>query len=521
LAREALKFRISWLSTGFIIVSPEQPVDVVLLLLHTKRPAWVVVRGSNKLFFVLTSKELKNRLSDIHNDVTVGEALSLKPSQASQRCSSRLSVLELSTVSSDPIATRVVGVNSKGRVIRLGKLLAKDYGRRSAFRVYSARPKTGQKTAIYRSLKQPLTRNIKAKKATANETLRFNIFKEPQYLKRSRGWEYEVQPVLFVTDREDKQAKDGNAILGNERCGDGKLRYGVSYVSIPLSHKRGKLESPSFWRFWRFEFKSNPEKHVLVLRSRLIGNKEFFRRANERICASERREAFVFVHGYNVSFEDAIRRTAQIAHDLRFQGAAILYSWPSRGNWRLYAADEATVDWAQHNFKNFLTRLAAKSQASVIHVIAHSMGNRIAMRALNAIAFSPMTNKTIFKQIVLTAPDVDADEFVILARGINSSAERVTMYASSRDKALRLSRKFHGDAPRAGETGRRIVITEGVDTIDASGVDTSFMAHSYFSTRQTVLSDLFYLITQGHPPDSRDGLTPRTHGNGRYWVFAK
>ena len=41
------------------------------------------------------------------------------------------------------------------------------------------------------------------------------------------------------------------------------------------------------------------------------------------------KQVFVFVHGFNVSFENALRRTAQIAYDLNFDGAPFLFSWPS------------------------------------------------------------------------------------------------------------------------------------------------------------------------------------------------
>ena len=58
-------------------------------------------------------------------------------------------------------------------------------------------------------------------------------------------------------------------------------------------------------------------------------------------------EAFVFVHGYNNSFKAAAFRTAQIAYDLEFEGAAICYSWPSQGGEVLglpsYAKDEEQV----------------------------------------------------------------------------------------------------------------------------------------------------------------------------------
>jgi esterase/lipase superfamily enzyme len=36
-------------------------------------------------------------------------------------------------------------------------------------------------------------------------------------------------------------------------------------------------------------------------------------------------EALVFVHGYNVNFNDAVRRAAQIAYDLEFAGIPMVY----------------------------------------------------------------------------------------------------------------------------------------------------------------------------------------------------
>jgi len=54
-------------------------------------------------------------------------------------------------------------------------------------------------------------------------------------------------------------------------------------------------------------------------------------------------EAFIFIHGFNVTFKDAARRTAQIAHDLNFQEAPIMYSWPSKGRPTEYVADRTTA----------------------------------------------------------------------------------------------------------------------------------------------------------------------------------
>ena len=41
-------------------------------------------------------------------------------------------------------------------------------------------------------------------------------------------------------------------------------------------------------------------------------------------------QLLVFVHGYNVDFDNAVRRAGQLAYDLNFDGPTFLFSWPSR-----------------------------------------------------------------------------------------------------------------------------------------------------------------------------------------------
>src|SRR5262249_32675638 len=76
-------------------------------------------------------------------------------------------------------------------------------------------------------------------------------------------------------------------------------------------------------------------------------------------AASFRRQAFVFVHGYNVSFDNALRRTAQLAHDLRFDGAAFLYSWPSHGEFGAYEEDQKNSLGSVHDLRQFLEFIVA------------------------------------------------------------------------------------------------------------------------------------------------------------------
>jgi esterase/lipase superfamily enzyme len=125
------------------------------------------------------------------------------------------------------------------------------------------------------------------------------------------------------------------------------------------------------------------------------------------------------------------------------------------------------------------------------------------------------------KEIILTAPDIDADVFKRdIAPALTAAKRPITLYASSKDKALMASKKVHGN-PRAGDSGSSLIIVPGIETIDATGTDTSFLGHSYFAETRSVLSDLFYLIRNEQRADSRFGLHRIDSQQGRYWKFVR
>jgi esterase/lipase superfamily enzyme len=88
-------------------------------------------------------------------------------------------------------------------------------------------------------------------------------------------------------------------------------------------HKAGQIESPSMWSS---EFSEDPEKHIVLEKIRSLNKNVFFDKLSNRIGQTAKRKTFMFIHGYNVSFADAAKRTAQIKYDLDFDGEAVLYS---------------------------------------------------------------------------------------------------------------------------------------------------------------------------------------------------
>lgn len=336
---------------------------------------------------------------------------------------------------------------------------------------------------------------------------------------RGTGEEFVRQKVFYGTDRAETGSTAPESRFGTGRSKGGELRYGVCEVSIPRDHRMGQIERPSIWRL---EVRPDPGKHMVLVGLTPLPRDAFFDRLGDAVGKSEQREALVFVHGFNVSFADAVLRTAQIAYDLGFDGAPITYTWPSRSSLSKtgYHADETNAEWTAPHLERFLTEVAARSGARKIHLIAHSMGNRPLTAALRAMAARMQPGaKPLFEHIVLTAPDIDTETFQQLALQFSKPGRRTTLYASSNDKALQFSRDIHGGYPRAGDSGRDVVVLRGIDTVEVSTVDTSFIGHSYYGDNRSVLSDLFGLIRDGRAPEKRFGLKPRSKGGLRYWIF--
>ncbi|TGM12893.1 hypothetical protein EHQ81_12690 [Leptospira selangorensis] len=66
-----------------------------------------------------------------------------------------------------------------------------------------------------------------------------------------------------------------------------------------------------------------------------------------------------------------------------------------------------------------------------------------------------------------------------------------------------------------------MVVLDGIETIDASNVNTDFMGHSYFSESKSVLNDIYYLIKDNARAEKRFGLDEIEVDGGKYWKFKK
>jgi esterase/lipase superfamily enzyme len=194
------------------------------------------------------------------------------------------------------------------------------------------------------------------------------------------------------------------------------------------------------------------------------------------------------------------------------------FSWPSQGTLAGYSADEATIEASEEAIANFLRGFATESGARRVHVIAHSMGNRGLLRAVQRlVANAQQATGVRFGQFILAAPDVDRAVFLDLARAYRGMAARTTLYISDKDKALEASSWLH-EFPRAGYAPP-ITVAPDIDTVHVGNVDLTVLGHGYVADARDVLHDVHDLIRYGAPPGSRMGLREQISDGVRYWAI--
>jgi esterase/lipase superfamily enzyme len=300
------------------------------------------------------------------------------------------------------------------------------------------------------------------------------------------------------------------------RSGQYPLHLGTAEVSLPPLHRVGRLEQPSLLRL---EFVETPEKHVVLHRvTPMPDDGDWFHRLRQQMQTPHAAEAFVFIHGYNVRFDDALKRTAQLAVDLQLPGPAICYSWPSRGVVAGYAADEATVSWTAPHLERLFLDIRQRTGCRSLNVLAHSMGNRALLEAAERVALRSPEPPKLLDQVVLAAPDVDAPTFIArYSPAVRSVARQVTLYTSSTDRALDLSNRLHG-GDRLGLSIASIARVGGVDTIDVSGSSPWSFGHGYYGDSPEVIADLRAVLLHSRTANTRPWLQPQqTPDGGYYW----
>ena len=350
---------------------------------------------------------------------------------------------------------------------------------------------------------------------------------------------YRIWRVPFVTNRDTGPSENAGLAFGKTF---GAMNTGICDIRVPSQRKRGECDvAPP---------DSLPDDqqwmgHLLRQETNVFEPSDFYQQILALVNESPGEDVLVFIHGYRVTHRESVCRTAQLAQDMPFNGVTVCFSWPSQGELLKYNKDGGNAAIGPWSLAAFLAELRdTLDDDSRINVLAHSMGNRVLLSALQILRgnippndahfgihivnprpmfprFGSWQQRTLppLEHIVFAAPDVARDKFRETMSEVRPLARHATLYSSAFDFALWSSSVANLGKQRAGDA-RQLVLIPGLTTIDASGAsDADALGHSYYGTSHDVLTDLFYLLKFGQPPDERKWLTKRTQRGKPYWVF--
>ena len=233
-------------------------------------------------------------------------------------------------------------------------------------------------------------------------------------------------------------------------------------------------------------------------------------------------EALVFVHGYNVTFDNAVRRAGQLAYDLNFDGPVFVFSWPTRSSVMSYIGDIDSATVSAKALKDFLRLVVAETKAAKIHLIAHSMGNLVLAEALSQLD-SDTAERLVIGEMINAAPDVDPDRFAQIIGKAQAKGAKSTVYASSADRALGLSGWLRGGTRLGYISADGPPLVPGVDTIDITenGFSLFGLNHDVYAASPVIVADMRRLLQGGErPPDKRTAAFQTVTGKqGAYWRY--
>jgi esterase/lipase superfamily enzyme len=339
--------------------------------------------------------------------------------------------------------------------------------------------------------------------------------------------DWDVVPVFYGTDRVRKDEPKRIAYTADRAS---RLELGHALVTVPKSHQVPNIERPfairvPFINVTIYEQPEDPKQHFTIRQLQALTREEFIELARKRIggSASYKDQAVVFVHGYNTTFDYALFRSAQMAYDLKFDGATFLYSWPSGAAFTGYGYDRESSEQAEPYLREYIELVVKDTGAKSVSVIAHSMGNMPLLRVLQALGPN-LPPGVQLNQIILAAPDVDRNLFENLAANIKRYGRGITLYCSSNDRAMAAARRVAGGIPRAGDVpADGPIVLAGIDTIDVSHTSTDYLAlnHSSYAETGALLNDISLLLQTGErPPEKRIPILERVSTpKGDFWRY--
>lgn len=235
-------------------------------------------------------------------------------------------------------------------------------------------------------------------------------------------------------------------------------------------------------------------------------------RFNELLVDADFQSLTMAIHGFANGFAEALESFSRLIYNTgldRLGHFPVLFSWPASPNPTTYLPQSNVAKNSRKSLAQAVELLCDAAQDRPVNTLAHSHGNdmlvEVARDRANAKSQPPL------HRAVLVEPDIDAQYLSGEIELLSRAASGMTLYHSSNDVALALSRALFG-ASRAGQTGVEVSNDmASIEVIDASNVARGLMKHSPHVDVAEVIYDIRDVL-EGRSAQQRGLISGATHG---------
>lgn len=295
----------------------------------------------------------------------------------------------------------------------------------------------------------------------------------------------------------------------------------------------GMLINPTDW----FQNEQIKLKDIQIL-----PEDNFVMQLREQVERAPFKSVLININGFRERFPSALRKTTFLSHVLDIDSPVVVFDWPGNqgSSPRGYRRAQSVASESGAELAELIRLVAEQVQPEKIWLVANSMGAQVVVHGFSTLYQSRALNDsgTRIDNVVLTAPDVDKNQFnEQFKEQIKALSENLTVYVSSNDRALLMSRVLNrgrrlgestlrpGNPDQFDEAEDIYQLIEPGDTlwklIDVTPINRTRNFHNFSLETPEFFDDLYLRLVNDGTIRSRPEYRIEVPDGREYWILTQ
>jgi esterase/lipase superfamily enzyme len=314
----------------------------------------------------------------------------------------------------------------------------------------------------------------------------------------------------------------------NER--EDVLKFGYFDSSLEPDLGIGIIFNPTEW----FQSEQTRIREVQSLDS-----SAFVDQLRGYVQKSPHRSVLLVVHGFREQFPSALHKTAFLGYQLDIDTPVMVFDWPGNqgSTLRGYRRARRLAKESGADLARVIALIIDDVRPKRLWLVANSMGAQVVSDSFSVLYREARfaDTETEIEDVILTAPDVGHEDFdTNFKPKINALAKDLTVYVSSNDRALVMSRLINRERRRgestlgADQLEEAVKIAEFIEPnseritlVDVTPVNRTRNFHNFSLETPEYFDDLYLRLVNTGTPKSRLLYSTRNSDGKTYWVITR